>query len=123
MERTSRAIEKDEFGNFVVVEHDVATGAYTVSKPRVEAAIQAERSSRPAPATPTAARTDSHLSDALSALLRRLDLERFIGRFEDEELYDIELLRSFGKELFAPNMRELGLDEHMIARFQAALSV
>ena len=53
------------------------------------------------------------MSQGLVAMLRRLNLEAFIERFREEELFDLAILRSFGPE-FESNMLELGLDESMV---------
>lgn len=132
---TSFGIEKDRHGNFVVVERDVVTGEYTVSAER--AAAQHRSSSSGVPpgpkqlgpaALPTKALPSSddlrvgRLSDDLRALLVRLGLEQFCERLEEEECFDVALLRSMGP-LLNGNMREIGMDTSAIAKLQAALGV
>ena len=125
---TTRVIERDAHGNYVVVERDAKSGAYTVSRERVEASLAGAQAGASVGRSPVAAALDisagadeTRMTDALRELLLRLDLDRFIPRFEEEEIYDLALLRSFGPELFAPNMREIGMDDEMVARLTAAL--
>lgn len=148
----ARSVEKDAFGNYVVIERDASTGAATVSAARLHAEAARAAGSRTAPSMPRSARHAGDASDgcasgggafgdgafssgaassggggkrsmsaALEALLRRLGLGHLIGRFEEEEIVDLPLLRSFGPQL-APNMREIGVDEARITQLQAALA-
>ena len=98
---TTRSIEQDKHGNFVVVEKSTPIIGPAMPPPSAEGG----------------------LSDDLLSLLRRLELDQFADRFEEEELLDVALLRSFGPDEFAPNMREIGLDDEQVLRLRAALAV
>ena len=129
--RTTRSVEKDSNGNFVVVERD-AVGGYAVSPSAASSSRPPAATVGPAPCATAAAassssaggppRRASKLSDALASLLRRAGLEHLSSRLEAEELYDLPLLRSFGPN-FEANMREIGLDAPSIAKLQSALGL
>ena len=114
---TSKSIEKDEYGNFVVVEKD-ARGAYTVSAERL-AAQRKHSSSNSGHAAPSGQHAGSSaasagraaaesMSDGLVELLQRLGLDHYRDQLEEEELFDVALLRSMGPTVQA-NMEELGM--------------
>ena len=140
---TTLSVEKDHFGNYKVVERDAA-GGYTCSAARLAAEdrwaghrdasqaaaaelrvvhtrAQAGGQSNFAPAGRAGVTAPAGLmSSALLSLLERLGLGRFRAAFEEEELYDLPLLRSMGPML-ATNMLELGLDADDVERLRAAL--
>ena len=98
---TTRSIEQDKHGNFVVVEKCTPIIGPAMPPPSAEGG----------------------LSDDLLSLLRRLELDQFADRFEEEEVLDVALLRSFGPDEFSPNMREIGLDDGQVLRLRAALAI
>ncbi len=125
--RTAFSVEKDGFGNFVVVEKD-AEGEYTWSASRMAARswAGAEREAaaeRPPPPRQSSDGGADGMSEALASILQRLGLDLLQTRLEDEEIYDVPTLRSMGA-LFEPNMRELGLDDELaLAMLRDALGI
>ena len=59
-------------------------------------------------------------SESVSALLRRLNLDRYASIFAEEDLAETSLLTSMGSELEG-NLRQLGLDESAVGAMTAAL--
>ena len=126
----TKSVEKDEYGNYRVVERD-ANGQYVVSAERLAAERKHGSShttvgghagggqSRPIP-QPAAA--DESMGDGLVELLERLDLSQHRDTLEEEELFTIDLLRSMGPML-ATNMAELGMDAPEVERLRQALGM
>ena len=129
---TRLSVEKDRYGNFVVVERDEQTGAYTCSAPRLAAEArwmgQHGRLAEDYATSSSASQRQlddnkgRSLTDSLAHLLSRLGLDQFRAALEDEEICDVPLLRSFGPML-RQNMHELGMDDGMITRLRAALDL
>jgi hypothetical protein len=115
---TTRSVERDTHGNFVVVERD-ARGRATVSAERVASEAHTTPPSTYGPSLPAPPPTAS-MSAALRSLLIRLGIEQLVPNFEEEELTDVPLLKSMGP-MFEQNMREIGLDAQMMARLRAAI--
>ena len=118
---TTRSIEKDANGNFVVVERD-ASGGYTVSAERLAAERHNQVSTSNGVVGPVPKASSTTVSEALAALLLRLGLDRFIAALEEEELVDLPLLRSMGPMLTA-NMRELGMTPEEAHKLKVALGL
>jgi hypothetical protein len=127
----TRSVEKDAHGNYVVVERN--DHGYTVSAERFAAERGCSATTRTATGSdclPVAAasalraiRGDS-ISPDLLALLRRLGLDQFCERLEDEEVVSVPLLRSMGPML-PQNMMDpcIGMDREEASRLGEALGV
>lgn len=126
----TKSVEKDEHGNYRVVERD-ANGHYVMSAERLAAERKqaggshgggmASSGGAANPATQLMA-ADSAMADGLVELLRKLDLSQHRDKLEEEELFDVPLLRSMGPML-ANNMAELGMKPAEVQRLRQALGV
>ncbi|KAL1498537.1 hypothetical protein AB1Y20_013858 [Prymnesium parvum] len=102
--RTPFGVEAVENGHFRVVQRDEHGWA-----------------AAPASSNAYCCEAQGRSSHSLRALLSQLDLERYCSVLEDEEIYDIDCLRSMGADMLQCNMRELGWDDASISRLSRTL--
>ena len=98
---------------------DVDWSKWTATDKEKERARLKEAASRNGDETAAGAGAE----ESLPALLRRLDLEAYEGALADEEIEDVAILRSMGREVLASNMAsdEIGMSAVEIARLSHAL--
>lgn len=133
---TTKSVEKDEHGNYCVVEKD-AEGRYVVSRARLEAERKhcssgaAHSSSQNGVGNAAIAMSGAvakpespvdTMTVGLVELLESIDLSQYRDQLEEEELLDTPLLRSMGPHL-AANMSELGMTTAEIERLTRALAL
>ena len=115
-------VEQDENGNYRVVQRDVhgcaVTGAAAVSGVGGGLGGGHGASNGGGGCSPAGS---GGLSAPLGALLTQLDLDMYRGALEEEEILDIDCLKSMGSEMLESNMKELGLDDAAVARLGHAL--
>ena len=134
--RDNEEREKDEHGNYCVVEKD-AEGRYVVSRARLEAERKhcssgaAHSSSQNGVGNAAIAMSGAvakpespvdTMTVGLVELLESIDLSQYRDQLEEEELLDTPLLRSMGPHL-AANMSELGMTTAEIERLTRALAL